>query len=143
MVLDSEPTKAAMRKQAYQDLTGGRTTKARQLAAQKLMRAVLKGAKLPAGDHVGLMEVYKEAYDRSEKLDSELRGSREKTERERLEIEERGLDSTHNVHMYGRGQGRRKKIRKANLNEHQARADSPKNAPQRFLYKKVKDPVKK
>ena len=142
-VLDSEPTKAAMRKQAYQDLTGGKTTKARQLAAGKFLRAIRKGARLPEGDHVGLMEVYKEAHDRSAKLDSELRGSRQKTERERLEIEERGLDSTHNVHMYLRGQGRRKKIRKANLDEHQATADSPKNPPKRFLYKKVKDPVKK
>ena len=142
-ILNSEPTEAKMRKQAYQDLTGGKTTEARQRAAHKFLRAIRKGVRLPEGDHVGLMEVYKEANDRAGKLDSELRGSRQKTEGERREIEERGLDSTHNVHMYLREQGRGKKIRKANLDKHEATADSPKNPPKRFLYKTVKDPVKK
>ena len=134
-LLNSEPTKAEMRKQAYRDLgpRGHRgSSDARQSAAQALMRAVREGHRLPKGDHEGLMRIYKEAAEKRGSLQKDYDSNYEEYKKEK-----------HKAFAGAAANNRDDKSGYDRLMEHHKAAGSGKSTPQRFLYKKVKDPVKK
>ena len=136
-ILNSEPTEAKMRKQAYEDLSVGseETTSVRSKAARKLVRAIRNGQRLPKGEHEGLMRIYADAADRKEQEREDHYDSDDLYWRE--------ANSSVGYGPERRAIRRGRDLSSKHDREHQKSVKGGKPAPQRFLYKKVKDPVKK
>ena len=128
-ILDSGGSHSKTRRQAFIDL-GPDAKRGRAKAAALLLEGIRKGFRLPKGEHEGMLRAYKEA---GELRDDEYEESQESYRKySAMEAEGKpfaGFAGRNNQDIIKR--------------KYKAKAVSGPSAPQRFLYKKVKDPVKK